>query len=518
MLVEDNADDAGALLGQTLGGGKYRIDRLLGSGGYGEVYEATNLNTGRRVAIKALHAHLVRNAGVWQRFRQEAQAATKVVHENVIDVFDLEFDAEKSRPFIVQEFLSGEPLSDRLDNQPGQRLAPLDAMRIAIPVMDALAAAHASGIIHRDLKPENIFLTVDRLGREVPKVIDFGIAKLVDNTEGGTKSTRTGMLLGTPAYMSPEQAMGDVTLIDAQSDVWAMGVVLYEMLSGRLPYEAENSTITVGMIQFREPVRLAERDPSLPSDVVAVVERALTRERAARFASMQAFLDALLATNVCRDEGLVSPSRPSIQIDRGPPVRPPRLASLVEVQAPPAGDPTPSDLTPDASHSSTLVEAAAPARSDPPRVVTSPYKKARSLSPLPVPRRSDAPPERRARRPVVLVAAGLIVAVALACAALVVTLQGRSSATARDAAAALVARPSPPPPAAPVAPPAVPVTPVVVDAPDAAARPADATPSAVDDASSLARDDDAARPRRHRHRAYGDRRGHELAPDTEWRP
>jgi eukaryotic-like serine/threonine-protein kinase len=288
-------DEAAAMVGARLGG-KYDLVRLLGRGGMGAVYEATNVNTGRRVAIKTLHAHMLRDAQMRKRFLQEARAATQIEHPNVIDVLDLDIDASLGVPFIVQEFLSGATLAERLDATPSQRFAPDEALAVAVPVMGALIAAHALGIVHRDLKPENIFLVRERSGGEVPRVIDFGIAKFIEETDAAL-GTRTGVMLGTPAYMSPEQATGLIATLDAQTDVWAMGVVLYEMLSGRLPYEAENAHLTVGMIQYREPVPLSERMPDLDADLVAVIHRALTKDRTARYPTMQAFLGDLLETS-----------------------------------------------------------------------------------------------------------------------------------------------------------------------------------------------------------------------------
>jgi eukaryotic-like serine/threonine-protein kinase len=294
-----------SLVGATLGG-KYKLTRLLGVGGMGAVYEATNANTGRRVAIKTLHTHLLAHTSLRQRFLQEARASTQIDHPNVIDVLDLDVDGALGVPYIVQEFLSGHTLADRLDAAPARRLFEDETLRIAVPVMGALVAAHARGIVHRDLKPENIFLVRDRAGVETPRVIDFGIAKFV--AEGDARGTRSGAMLGTPAYMSPEQAMGLADRVDAQTDVWAMGVVLYEMLSGRLPYEAETAQLTLGMIQYRDPVPLASRVPSLPSDLVAAIDVALTKDRAARYPTMQAFLGALLETDAWSHASQGAPS------------------------------------------------------------------------------------------------------------------------------------------------------------------------------------------------------------------
>jgi serine/threonine-protein kinase len=303
-------DETESLVGRTLGG-KYLLTRRLGRGGFGEVYEATNTNTEGRVAIKTLHAHLVGNTGVRKRFLAEARAATKVQHDHVIKVFDLDVDPQLGVPYIVQEFLAGETLEARLAQSPDGRLAPEAALRVAAPVMSALVAAHAQGIVHRDLKPANIFLAQRRDGEEWPTVIDFGIAKFGAGPFG-TSATKTGALLGSPAYMSPEQASGEVSLIDGQTDVWAMGVVLYEMLTGRHPYEADNYNRILGMIQFVEPVTLGARATELgvelPADLVAVIDHALARKRADRTPSMQVFLTELLATGAATGIAVTLPA------------------------------------------------------------------------------------------------------------------------------------------------------------------------------------------------------------------
>ncbi len=314
--------DAGAsLVGATLGG-KYLLRRLLGSGGFGQVYEATNANTGGQFAIKTLHAYLVSRPGMLQRFLAEARVATRIQHENVIKVFDLDVDEHLGVPYIVQEFLTGETLAERLDRLPERRLSPEDTLRVAVPVMGALVAAHALGFVHRDLKPENIFLARRRNGEEVPTVIDFGIAKFSEDVLSDKPGTQAGVLLGSPMYMAPEQARGEVQNIGPQTDVWAMGVVLYETLTGWLPYEADNPQLVLGMIQFQEPVRLAERAPDLAPDLVAVIDRAITRDRALRHPTMQAFLGELLETSAWTGAAPVS-SRPVVSVE------PPRPAEVV---------------------------------------------------------------------------------------------------------------------------------------------------------------------------------------------
>ncbi len=240
-------------------------------------------------------------------------------------MLDLDVDPELGIPYIVQEFLGGITLEKRLDDAPEHRLPPSEALAVAVPVMGALIAAHRLGIVHRDLKPANIFLE-QRSGRETPKVIDFGIAKFAANTPG-SPGTRTGTMLGTPVYMSPEQAMGLVAEIGAQTDVWAMGVVLYEMLTGRIPYEAQTPEMILGMVQFQEPIALSARcvelSLSLPGDLVAAIDSAIVRDRTKRYPTMAAFLEALIETGAWTGTGN-SPSRASsVPAPELPPPTPP---------------------------------------------------------------------------------------------------------------------------------------------------------------------------------------------------
>jgi hypothetical protein len=274
-------------------GGKYRLERLLGEGGMGAVYAAENENTGRRVAVKVLHGEWMRRPEVAQRFVREARATTAIAHPNIVEVLDLDTDAALGITYIVQELLEGQTLEAHLAAQPERRLSPADALHVLTPVMGALVAAHARGIVHRDLKPANIFLARSRSGETVPKVIDFGIAKDVASAAGEGNHTREGTAIGTPAYMSPEQVSGRTDL-NAQTDVWSLGVLLYEMLSGRLPYEAPHQNVVMAKILYEAPTPLAAHCPALSPQVLAIVGSALQRERSDRFGSVRAMLSALL--------------------------------------------------------------------------------------------------------------------------------------------------------------------------------------------------------------------------------
>jgi serine/threonine-protein kinase len=294
--------------GDTLGG-KYLLDRLLGEGGMGAVFAATNTWTGKRVAIKTLHAEHLRRPTALERFWQEARAATKIEHPGIVEVFDFGVDEPTQTPFIVQELLQGQTLRQLLDGC--TTLAPREAVELLIPVVEALVAAHQVGVVHRDLKPDNLFLAKSTRGVIAPKLIDFGISKLIEDVpEGGVRQgpkTGTGFMLGTASYMSPEQAAGQHKLVDAQTDVWAIGVVLYEVLTGRLPFEAETDNLTQAKIIYEAAVPIGQRDPSLPRDLAAIVDGTLVRDRARRCASAAALLESLRGCSVMNDGAVTAP-------------------------------------------------------------------------------------------------------------------------------------------------------------------------------------------------------------------
>jgi serine/threonine-protein kinase len=276
-------------------GGRYRVIRALATGGMGNVYEAENTRTLRRVAIKTIRPEVARRVSVVQRFEREAQAAGQLRHPNIVDVLDLGDDPEHQLLFIVQEFLVGGDLGACL--RLVGTLGPRAALATLLPIMDALTVAHAHGVVHRDLKPDNIFLHETAQG-VIPKLIDFGIAKLGENSRDGRR-VPTSSLVGSPIYMSPEQARADMT-IDARTDVWSMGVVLYETLTGKTPFEGANAYALFTRIAADEPTPLAELAPALPPDLVAVIQRAVTKDRDARWPTMAAFAAALRSCEIWR--------------------------------------------------------------------------------------------------------------------------------------------------------------------------------------------------------------------------
>jgi eukaryotic-like serine/threonine-protein kinase len=269
-------------------GGRYRVIRELGRGGMGSVYEAENLRTRRRVALKTMRPEVSERADFAQRFEREAQAGGQLRHPNIIDVLDMGDDPTYGLVYIVQEFLHGGDLGKCLKSI--GFLPPHAALATLLPIMDALGTAHAHGIVHRDIKPDNIFLHETPQG-VIPKLIDFGIAKF-EHTEDEQSCTATGQMIGSPSYMSPEQARGDGDL-DARTDVWSLGVVFYKCLSGSIAYTAPTTNALLAKIIYEEPSPLALLAPHLPADLVAVIQQAVVKNRDQRWPSMRAFADAL---------------------------------------------------------------------------------------------------------------------------------------------------------------------------------------------------------------------------------
>ncbi|MBP9204656.1 MAG: serine/threonine protein kinase [Kofleriaceae bacterium] len=284
------------LIGATLAG-RYRVQKKLGEGGMGAVYLAEHTILEKKVALKVLHGELGRKPDLVERFMQEAKAASRIRHENVIDISD--FGAtEDGYVFFAMELLSGHDLHEAVSRHrlAGTVLPWPRARSIFLQVCSALAAAHAHGIVHRDLKPENIYL-VDFLGnKDFVKLLDFGIAKLTDGASDGgdRKLTKTGMLFGTPEYMSPEQARGDKP--DHRVDIYAMGCILYQLVVGRVPFEADNFMGILSM-HLTEPAPLLTAEQlaaaGAPAGLAAIVARALDKDRNQRWASIGDMANAI---------------------------------------------------------------------------------------------------------------------------------------------------------------------------------------------------------------------------------
>jgi serine/threonine protein kinase len=268
--------------------GKYRLEHLLGSGGMGTVFEARNELTGKRFAIKWLLPEFGADPEFVQRFLREARVGGSLEHPHLVEVYDV--GADRGSLYMLMELLDGESLAERLTRV--HRLSPAEARNVLLPCARAVACAHASGVVHRDLKPHNIFLCRDAEGGVQPKVLDFGISKTSTNwSSEGASLTRSGVLIGTVSYMPLEQLRGDQ--IDERVDVYALGVVLYEALSGRLPYVAQTVADFAVKLATEAPVPLERLLPDIPSWLVQLVQRATARDREQRFRTMSQVVNAL---------------------------------------------------------------------------------------------------------------------------------------------------------------------------------------------------------------------------------
>jgi len=269
--------------------GRYRVVRQIGRGGMGAVYEAVHSDLEKRVALKVLLPSTASQAELVARFEREARAAARVRHPNVVDVSDVGVEAGVA--WLVMEHLEGEDLSRLLRREGALPLARV--AELMLPVLGAVEAAHSLGVVHRDLKPENIFLARMGDGTIVPKVLDFGISKMAP-VGGGPALTSTGIMMGTPCYMSPEQAQSSRG-VDGRSDQFSLGVILYECATGRRPFEGETFFSILTAIVEGRYVRPRELCPGLPERFEAMVVRALERSPDARFPSVAALAEELRA-------------------------------------------------------------------------------------------------------------------------------------------------------------------------------------------------------------------------------
>ncbi len=277
-----------AIIGTVLEGA-YRVTRLIGEGGMGAVYEAVQLRLNKRVAVKLMARELAANHEALARFHREAEITSHLGHPHLVTVIDFG-TAESGEPYLVMEYLEGEDLDHRLRRV--GRLSIETAVHVVRQVASALNAAHDQGIVHRDLKPGNIFISQIPGEPDFVKVLDFGISKM---KAARTQLTSASAVIGTPNYMSPEQASGMVEEIDHRADQWALGCIAWEMLLGRGPFVADDAGALFYQIIHQDPHPLTPRVPGLPADVEPVLRRALNKQPAGRFPSMRDFARAFEA-------------------------------------------------------------------------------------------------------------------------------------------------------------------------------------------------------------------------------
>jgi serine/threonine-protein kinase len=286
--------------------GKYRLLRLLGSGGMGSVWAARNELTDRDFAVKFLHPRLAENKEALHRFFLEARACGQIKHPAVVEVYDMG-QAEDGSPYLVMQLLEGEGFDQRLTRAGVFR--PSEAATWIAFVARGLEEAHVRGLVHRDLKPGNVFFALDDRGDVIPKLLDFGVSKATSN-QGDIRVTDAGAVLGSPAYMSPEQARGDAD-IDGRSDVWSLGVILYESLTGKMPFDAPNYNALMLAIITQPHKPVAEIAPGVPGELSQIVDRALAKDRDQRIGTARELAERLefIATRITESAAVLYGTR-----------------------------------------------------------------------------------------------------------------------------------------------------------------------------------------------------------------
>jgi eukaryotic-like serine/threonine-protein kinase len=327
-----SVDDA--FIGQVISG-KYKVRGILGRGGMGTVFEAVHIGIGRQSAIKVLHTSQLRKKDAVRRFHQEAKAAARIGHPNICEVYDLG-TLEDGRPYLVMEKLVGETLADAIGREGG--LPFYDVIDVLKQVLSGLYAAHENGILHRDIKPENVFLS-KRVGcPPVAKLLDFGVSKMMNQhpqskDDGDMEMTRTGIVLGTPYYLAPEQARGDRNL-DARVDLYACGILLYEAVTGKRPFVAANYNALLIQILTGAPRPIRELRKDIPEDLVLIIEKAMARERHQRYHSAVDFQSDLAQIEVPAPPSRAPPPPPRVPSHPPPPNAAPVSRRGQPVEAP----------------------------------------------------------------------------------------------------------------------------------------------------------------------------------------
>ena len=276
-----DGEAAASLVGQVIAG-RYRLTRLLGQGGMGEVYAAEHVHITKRVAVKVLHPEIGSNPEALARFKQEAQSASSIGHDNIVLIDDFG-QMDDGRFYLCMEFLEGASLAEEMAI-PGA-MESVRALSLMLQVCDGLSAAHKKGIVHRDMKPENVFITRRSDGEELVKILDFGIAK-VSGTDENQGLTKTGTVFGTPHYMSPEQALGQK--LDHRADVYSMGVMLFEVFTGQVPFKAESFMGILSQHITKPPPAPSTMTPgrSIARPIEAIILKAMSKEPDKRHGTM----------------------------------------------------------------------------------------------------------------------------------------------------------------------------------------------------------------------------------------
>jgi len=438
--------DADLAVGSVLDG-RYRIDAILGTGGMGRVYRGEHTGIGRPVAIKVLHADLSRNKEAAQRFQREALASGRLDHPNIVGVSDFGI-VEDGPCYLVMEVLEGESLGARLERE--KRIPWRDAIEILRGVLYGLRHAHDRGVVHRDIKPDNIFLA-RKDGDVIVKILDFGIAKLYAGSPDDPASTRVGLTVGTPAYLSPEQAVGGE--IKPASDLYSATILLFEMIAGRPPFDEKDPLAMLGAHVSRTPPRLAEVAPELdvPPALEDVIQRGLQKTASERISSANEYLSLL--------DVVLAAERASAPSFFGQPVAPPTSGAAPAPTFTPVHGTSVAGLTPlpDPSGGAPAVPTPSPSSSPAPSPAPlsgphtpAPVSFSAPTEALPVQTRSislaEAPPLPRT-----WIKVGAIVLAVVVLAALVAALSsGDSASERRDTSTS--STPPAPPPVVPVAP------------------------------------------------------------------